>query len=280
MTVTKKATYGILLAAIAIMFAAEVSAQHYVGARVGYGGGKGRFYPKVVSDFTWNRYTGGIAWKYYSEQQVIGGVAAELEYQQRSYKYYGRGEVASDTTSFHAYTRTINSISMPLIWQPHIYFFNRHVRVFVNAGFVLSYNTGIGDTFTVFEQLVDADRNKTTSTVTSDYKFVTARDNRWNYGICAGFGVGYLFGRWEIFAEARYYYGMSDIIRNKNKYIFQKDYEQFLRSELDNLYINVGVFFRLGKGGIKAAPLRLNDPDRKKARQGSTTDFRNIKLEM
>lgn len=274
MTMNRNTTYRILLlAALALVLALPVSAQHYFGVRAGYGAASGRFYPPKETGMFWNNYTGGIAWKYYSEQQIVGGVGAELEFQQRGYKIYDGNK--SDSTDY--VLRRVNTITMPLIWQPHLYFFNRKVRVFINAAFTLSYNTGIGDTETYFRWSRDRVTNEVVTTVeTTPYKFITARDNRWNYGICGGFGVGVLFGRFEVFAEARYYYGMSDIIRNKTKYTFQKE---FLRSELDNLYVTMGVFFRIGKGGIKAPPLKLNDPDRKKARQGDGSDFRNIKLE-
>lgn len=271
----KRRTLHIMMLAAVLFMALPAAAQHYIGFKGGYGGAQGRFYPKYNSSLIWDKYTGGIAWKYYSEQQIVGGVAAEIEYQTRGYKIFD-GPV-SDTTNYSARTRIVNTITVPLIWQPHLYFFNRKLRIFINAGVTFSYNLGIGDKVSLFTHSVNDLGEVTTSTTTTDYKFITARDNRWNYGICGGFGMGVLFGRFEIFAEARYYYGMSDIIRNKTKYTFQQD---FLRSELDNLFVTVGVFFRLGKGGIKAPPLKLNDPDRKKARQNSSGDFRNIKLQL
>lgn len=269
----KIARYGFVCIILSIFNFQLSTAQHYIGAKIGYGGANGRFYPARETGMFWNNYTGGISWKYYSEQQIVGGVGAELEYQQRGYKIYDGNK--SDSTDYTL--RRVNSITMPLIWQPHLYFFNRKLRVFVNAAFTITYNTGIGDSETKFTwRRNNVTGDVTRTSVTTPYKFITARDNRWNYGIFGGFGFGVLFGRCEIFAEARYYYGMSDIIRNKTKYTFQ---QEFLRSELDNLYINVGFFFRIGKGGIKAPPLKLNDPDRKKRNQ-DTNDFRNIKLEL
>ena len=256
------------LAAIALSMPA--AAQHYIGVKGGYGGANARFYPKYETSMIWNKYNGGVMWKYYSAQQVVGGVSAELEYQTRGYRLY-EGGIVSDTTSYTSKTRLVHSITMPLIWQPHLYLANRHLRVFLNAGFTVSYNLGVGNTLTVFDHNVDSAGNVTTSSVTTDYKMNTARDNRWNYGLCGGLGFGVLFGRCEIFAEARYYYGMSDILRNKTKYTFNE--QGTIRSELDNLFVTVGVFFRLGKGGIKAPPLKRN-----KDKQPDTNDFRNIKL--
>lgn len=253
------------------LFTFSAAAQHYVGFKAGYGAMQGRFYPKYETALVWGKYTTGVMWKYYSPQQVVGGVSAELEYQMRGYRLFEG--VVSDTTSYTSRTRTVNTISVPLIWQPHLYFANRHVRVFINAGIVFSYNLGVGDNFTVTDYGFDGNGNRTINSVETPYKMITARDNRWNYGLCGGFGFGVLFGRWEVFAEGRYYYGMSDILRNKTKYTFNE--QGTIRSELDNLFINVGFFFRLGKGGITEPPLR-----RAKDRVPDTNSFRNIKLNL
>jgi hypothetical protein len=253
--------------AVAVLLATTpASAQHYVGAKLGYGGASGRFYPPRETGMFFGNKTAGVAWKYYSDQQVIGGVGVELEFQQRGCKIFNGN--ASPTTNYTL--RRVSSVTMPLIWQPHLYFLDRKVRVFLNAAFTVTYNLGLNDTVTEVSFRDDGSGNMVSSSVTTPYKFVTARDNRWNYGIFGGFGFGVLLGRVELFAEARYYYGMSDIIRNYTKYTFQSE---FLRSELDNLYINVGFFIRLGKGGIKAAPLKMN---RNRDTQ-ATFDFRNAR---
>lgn len=252
------------------MWVSSASAQHYIGVKGSYGGATGRFYPRHETKMVWNKYNAGLMWKYYSDQQVVGGVSAEIEYMTRGYRYY-EGTV-SETESYDVKTRVVNSIMVPLIWQPHIYLARRHLRVFVNAGFTVSYNLGIGDTFTTTKyNKPDPGEKQTFTTVTVPYIMDTARDNRWNYGICFGGGTGVLFGRWEIFAEARYYFGMSDILRTKTKYIFNE--QQTIRSELDNLFITVGLFFRLGKGGITEPPLR-----KRRVPPPSESDFRNIKL--
>ncbi len=255
-----------------------LSAQHYIGVKGGAGGMMGRLrnvYGQTESSMAWGKYTGGVVWKYYSAQPVVGGVGVELEYQQRGYRIYqspdgfGVPFVVSDTAAYRAITRTVSSVTLPLIWQPHLYFAKRKVRMFVNLGFTLSYNLGSGDEVTV-EEYAKNNNGVPSSVVTTPYEFQTARDIRWNYGFLGGFGVGVLVGRAEIFAEGRYYYGMSDVLRNQNKYIL--DNNEIIRSELDNLFVTVGVCFRLGKGGIKAPPLR-----RAKA-PPSESDFTNIRL--
>ncbi len=268
-----------VLFSLFILHSSFVQAQHYVGVKGGWGGATGRFYPKykmatsttghsIDTEIGWGKSTFGIMWKYYGPQQVLGGVGAELEFQQRGYSFVYDGIRGKDT-DFRVETRRVNSITLPIIWQPHLYFAKRRVRVFINAGLTLSYNLdGGGNTFTeeVWED------GAMVSSVTTPYVMQTARDNRWNYGWLGGFGVGVLVGRMEIFAEGRYYYGMADILRTKTKYIFNE--MGSIRSELDNVYITVGVYFRLGKGGIKAPPLRRRPPP-----PPSESDFRNIKLQ-
>lgn len=264
-----------VLSVLALLTVQHLSAQHYIGVRGGYGGAMGRLhltYGKADGTMMWNKYTGSLVWKYYSEQQVVGGVSAELEYQMRGYRIYNFGDIVSDTTRYTAKMRTVRSVTLPLIWQPHLYFAKQRLRLFVNAGFTLSYNLGINETYTVTRYGFDAVGNRMIESTTSEYKMDTARDNRWNYGICFGGGLGVLFGRWEVAAEARYYYGMSDILRTVTKYQFNQ--ERSIRSELDNLYFTVGVFFRLGKGGIKEPPL-----GRRKAPPARDNDFRTIKLD-
>jgi hypothetical protein len=292
-TLKRRALFTIAL----ILFGmASVSAQHYIGLKGGYGGAQGRIrtvYGKRDGRLDWNRYTGGLMWRYYSSKQVVGGLQVELEYQMRGYSAYyhisdfgteniGATAIVSDTTSYRIKTRTVSSVTLPLIWQPHVYFADRHIRLFVSAGVTFSYNLGLGDSqsYTDYKATRIEDpsaergyRFEQTVTVgeTTPYKMNRVRDIRWNYGWLGGIGVGVLFDRWEIFAEGRYYYGMGDIMRTYSKNQLNNP-ESVIRSELDNIYITVGVFFRLGKGGI------LSPRGWQRPAPVSNDDFKNIKL--
>jgi hypothetical protein len=271
----------IVLCVVAAMSVLSVSGQHYVGIKGGYGAASGRFYPVPdKSGLVLGKYTGGVGWKYYSDKQVVGGVGLELEFQQRGYSIYdadilpGSTGIVSDTTSYRVTTRRVSSVTLPLVWQPHLYMVNRRVRMFASLGVTLSYNTGLGDDITTTDYLWNRNtREQTIESETNPYVMQTARDVRWNYGFVGGFGFGVLMNRWEVFAEGRYYMGLSDILRYKTKYQFNE--QGTLRSELDNIFISVGLYYRLGKGGILAPPLRRSRP----APPGDN-DFRNIKLNM
>ncbi len=247
-------------------------AQHYVGVKAGYGAAHGRFYPSPdKSGLAWGKTTAGLVWKYFSPQQVVGGVSAELEFQQRAYNLLEGTAAITGEGSYDGTMRTVSSITMPIMWQPHLYMINRRVRFFVSAGVTFSYNLGTGDKLTTTHYRWDDEtQTHTPESTTTDYHMQTARDVRWNYGWLGGVGLSVLTGRWEIFAEGRYYYGMSDIVRNSTKYLFHET--KTLRSELDNIYISVGVTMRLGKGGILAPPLSKR---RRAAAQGD--NFTNIR---
>jgi len=258
----------------------RAAAQHYVGVRGGYGAAHGRFYtPPAKSSLVMGRYTGGVSWRYFSALPAIGGIGADLEYQMRGYRHFRpdrNNDPIADTTSYTVRERTVSTLTLPLVWQPHFYLLNRHLRLSIVAGVSLSYNTGIGDTFTTTRYEYDPTaKTQTVTSTTEDYHMMAARDVRWNYGWLGGASVGVLAGRWEVAVEGRYYYSMSDLLRNRSKYQFHDDVERWrpIRSELDNIFITVGIYYRLGKGGILAAPTR-----RRGAQQPRGGSFSNIKL--
>ncbi len=241
---------GLLLLATTALPAA---AQHYVGVRGGYGGGSCRFFPRRETRTLMGMYSAGVAWKYYSKERAVGGIGAELELLQRGYEY----DLAAE--SDESYLRRLNSVVLPMIWQPHIYFANRSIRVFLDLGLTFSYN--INSTY--------ADRSKTEGiTSRGDYTMLVYRDNRWGYGLMGGFGVGVLFGRFEIAAEARYYYGYSDILKNANKYPGNPR-----QSPLDNYNLSGAVYYRISKYDIQAP---LGKRAMMKAQRKEKQEFENL----
>ena len=103
----------------------------------------------------------------------MGAIQVDLEYMQRGFMY---DEVRGGDTSYH---RTINTFELPFMWQPHIYVFQRHARVYLNLGVYLSYATGSKYYWQskkngIFEQ--------------GDYPMMLTRDPRWGYGLCGGGG--------------------------------------------------------------------------------------------
>ena len=103
------------------------------------------------------------------------------------------------------------------------------------------------------------DRYVLTATLRTDGSSKFARDNRWGYGLAGGGGIALLIRRFEINVRARYYFGLSDIVRNRNKYAdngIDGSENPFwatpMRSPLDNLMISVGLNYRFNKQGFEA----------------------------
>ena len=209
-------------------------AQHYIGVRGGWGGGSARFTPSRETGTEWGLYSGGISYKFYTAQKFVGAIQADLQYMGRGFMYdlQSKGD-----TSYH---RTINSFELPLMWQPHFYFMQRHGRFFVNLGVYLSYfmdskyyykSKRVG----IYEQ--------------GPYTMKLTRDTRWGYGLCGGAGLSFLIRRFEVAFEGRYYFGYSDVLRNGTKYQGNPTH-----SPLDNINVSMAFYYRLSKEGIRAEP--------------------------
>ena len=216
-----------------------VRAQHYVGVRGGFGGGTCAFFPKEETGTVWGLYSGGVSWKYYSRERYIGGIEVDALLMQQGFRQYTTfDKLPTDTTTYM--DRTVNSVMVPIFWQPHFYFFRRSVRVFINLGVTFSYNIDSHYSwYSKIEGLLES----------HDYPMKLTRDNRWGYGLCGGGGIGVSLKRFELLVEGRYYFGYGDILRNRNKYEGNP-----LRSPLNSIQVSAGLYYRLGKGGILAPP--------------------------
>jgi hypothetical protein len=216
-------------------------AQHYFGIRGGMGNGTGsRFYPKVESGTVWGLLSGGVSWKYYSPEPFTGGIEIDLMWMQQGYRAYDmrRIEGTDERERVGHYQRTVDVAMLPVMWQPHIYMFRQRVRLFGNAGVTLSYIMSSEEQTSNYDTGVEVDNT---------YELKATRDNWMGYGLCGGGGLAWSAGRLEVFAEARYYLGYSDVMKNRNKYE-----ENPLRSPLDGLQFQAGLFWRIGKGGIRS----------------------------
>ncbi|MFI3317739.1 MAG: outer membrane beta-barrel protein [Rikenellaceae bacterium] len=239
----------LLLTALLIAGLNLAMAQHTIGLSAGSGMATARLYPSEWSYPIWGSNTAGFSWRYYGQQQVLGCVGVDIEYMQRGYCYVPYASSYDDKADFLRYTRTINSIMVPIIWQPHVYMFNHRIRLFLDAAATFSYNMN-SHYVNEFAEARGWDNWE------GKYTYKLARDNRWGYGLMGGVGIAVLVKRYEIFARARYYFGYSDILRNRNKYsdnyVDDPAENPFgytpVRSPMDNITISMGVNYRLSKG--------------------------------
>lgn len=241
-----------LLAIAAVLLWQGASAQHTLGFTVGYGMGSGRFEPKQEMKGRWGMYNGGLTWRYYSPQRFVGGFGIDLEFMQQGFAVAQNASQVEDKKDYIFYTRDINSIVLPIVWQPHVYLFRHHLRVYLEAAATFSYNFSSTYKNEQARQAGLADWEGV-------YDFRLERDNRWGYGLAGGAGMALLFGRIEINMRARYYFGYSDIVRNRTRYYDNSTdgpenpfFNTPTRSPMDNLYISVGLSYRFNKEGFNS----------------------------
>lgn len=240
-----------LLALAAFGGFGEAYAQHTLGVFGGAGMATVRLYPKKEQQQLFPVINGGLSWRYYSMPRYVGCVGVDLEYMQRGFsfgytytsKYDDQGK---EHRTYKFFTRQVNTIMMPIVWQPHVYLIRNHLRVFLDAAVTFSYNFG-GD--------YEYDDQPTWS---GKYNWRLERDNRWNYGLAGGGGFALLFGQFEVGVRARYYFGYADLMRNLNKYYNNGTdgrenpfYYTPNRSPMDNLSLNVTLAYRFNKEGFE-----------------------------
>lgn len=173
----------------------------------------------------------------------------DLEYLQRGfclgYSYTAEFVDDKEIRHYKYYTRNINSIMLPLVWQPHFYLAKNRLRLFIEAAFVLSFN--ISSDYSYEEDRYPA----------GEYEWKVPRDNRFGYGLSGGAGFAVLLGQVEIGIKGRYIFGYSDILKNRNKYYSNTTdgrenpfYYSPLRSPLDNINVMFTIGWRFNKRGF------------------------------
>ncbi len=232
------------------MGAERASAQHTLSLTGGSGVSTARFYPSEETRWLWGSENFGLSWRFYSEKpRFVGAIGLDLEYLERGFRvgYAYTSEMVDDKEIRHYkfYTRRVNSLMLPLVWQPHVYAANNHLRIYIEAAFVLSYN---------MSSRYEYQDNRYPA---APYEWKVPRDNRFGYGLAAGAGFSVLLGQVEFGLRARYNFGYSDILKNRNKYYSNTTdgyenpfYYTPLRSPLDNINISITVGWRFNKRGF------------------------------
>lgn len=251
-----------VLLAVAFTLAGIVaaSAQHTVAITGGSGMATSRLYPKQEGKPIWGTYAAGFSWRYYTDERFLGGVGIDLELMQRGFSFAPYPYRYENKKDYRYYTRKLNSIMVPFVWQPHAYLFKRHIRLYLEAAVTFSYN--FASTFYNDEKYAININGTVEPPISGKYEFRPERDNRFSFGLAGGGGFDVLIKQIEFGVRVRYDFGFSDILRNRNKY-YDNGYDSQikpgenpfyltpLRSPLDNLTISLRVGFRIGKEGFK-----------------------------
>ena len=246
------------LLSMAISF--ESSAQHTLAVTGGTGFATARPYPAQEMKPIWGTYQAGISWRYYSMPRFIACFGVDVELLQRGFSFAPYPYLYENKKDYKYYTRTVNSIMVPIVWQPHAYLFKKHLRVYLEAAPTFSFN--FSSKFHNDEKYSIKIDGSIPAPISGKYEFRPERDNRFSYGLRGGAGFDLIFGQFEFGVRAMYDFGYSDILRNRNKYydnLLDSElkpgenpfYYTPLRSPLDNLTLSVKLGFRIGKEGFQ-----------------------------
>ncbi len=248
--------------------------QSTLGVYAGWGSGSIRTYPVVESKSVYGNVNAGFSWRTYGKQPYVGCVGIDLEFIQRGFSVAPNASSLLEDETVHYYTRNINSLVIPIVWQPYFYCFHRRVRVFMEAAatFFIDINS-------TYDNNISRQMNSGLE-YSGVYEYQTSRDNRFGYGLMGGGGLAILIERFEILFKARYFFGYSDVMRNRNKYYYNNygDVENPfeltpIRSPMDNISFSFGLNYRMCAGGFKAWEHKAI----KKTKKGHEFDYQGQK---
>ena len=169
---------------------------------------------------------------------------------------------------FRYYTRHINSVMLPIVWQPHI---NAAppLCVYLEAAATFSYQLRLSD----YE---DERQGIGNGRLEGDYNKRRPATAAGAAGLAGGGGIAFLIRRFEINVRACYYF--SDVVRNRNRYVdngIDGSENPFwttpMRSPLDNLTISGGVELPLQQRGLRPGN---RVPNAKRTAKSSNTDYK------
>ncbi len=249
-----------LVVALSVAVVAESSAQHTIAVTGGTGFATARPYPAQEMKAIWGTYQAGFSWRYYSMPRFIACFGIDVELLQRGFSFAPYPNKYETKKEYRYYTRKLNSIMIPIVWQPHFYLFKKHLRIYLEAAPTFSFN--FASTFYNDEKHAINIDGSVDAPISGKYEFRRERDNRFSYGLRGGVGFDLIFGQFEVGVRAMYDFGYSDILKNRTKYYSNNldsitkpgenpFYYTPLRSPLDNLTISMKIGFRIGKAGFK-----------------------------
>ncbi|MFR9523337.1 MAG: PorT family protein [Rikenellaceae bacterium] len=238
----------------------SLRAQNTFGVAQGFGSGFVRAYPSIESKSIYGLSTTSLMWRNYTAEPYIGCFGIDVEIMERGFAYApytstNNTDDDRDESDLLYYYRYINSVMVPIIWQPYIYMFHNRVRIFADAAVTFSYNYSSSYKNDLYNSYGFND-----DVWQGEYDMRSERDNVWGYGLAFGGGITYLIDRFEIQASMRYYFGYSDILKNRNKYYTNNTDSSAenpfsytpLRSPIDNFNFKIGVSYRVGSGDYAA----------------------------
>lgn len=215
-----------LVATVTVFAESHYKPHISMGVHGGYNLSRVSFMPSVEQDWHGGKM-GGVSLRYAEEKLV--GLLGEINFTQRGWKE------KFEESPLH-YSRTFNYVSVPIM--THVYFGPPRLKFFFNVGpefsYLISESTNANFDYTdPFK--AEGWPNKARMTE----QMVTKVKNRFDYGICAGFGCEFwLQPRHSIYAEARYYFGLGNVFPSSKA-------DTFSASRNMTLSVTLGYNFRI-----------------------------------
>jgi hypothetical protein len=170
------------------------------GVNGGVTSSKVNFTPQVYQQ-SLNQLSGGFTVRYITENHF--GLQGELNLSQRGWQEH------KDSIPDHRYTKSLLYAELPLL--THVYFnLGSRVRLVFNLGPQISY--------LLAERALEANivEDPTIPEEAQPIQYTVGIQNRFDWGIAAGGGCELRTGIGSFVLEGRYYYGLSDIYRNRS----------------------------------------------------------------
>ena len=154
----------------------KASAQHVIAVTGGAGMATSRLYPAQETRPIWGVGQAGVSWRYYSLPRFVGGFGIDLDWMQRGFSYAPYASIYEDKKDYKYYRRNVNTLMMPIVWQPHFYLFKNHLRVYLEAAVTFSYN--FASTFENREPYTFGGASVEGNVLKDKYDMRSERDNR------------------------------------------------------------------------------------------------------
>ncbi len=174
-----------------------------------------------VSQKKLDQLAGGVSIRYITEKNF--GLQGELNLSQRGWKEH------KDSIPDHKFTKSLLYAELPVM--THIYFnLGSRVRLVFNLGPQISYLLSED----VKESNIILDPG--TEDNPEPIQYNTPIQNKFDWGIAAGGGLELRTGIGSFVMEARYYYGLSDIYKNRKSDYYATSSNQVLNLKLTYFY--------------------------------------------
>ena len=111
-----------------------------LGFTVGYGMGNGRFQPQQEMRAMWGHVQRRPFVALLRHAALRGRLRRRSRISPAGLSFAPNASLVEEKKDYLYYSRHVNSIVLPVVWQPHVYMFRNRMRVYLEAAATFSYN--------------------------------------------------------------------------------------------------------------------------------------------